>query len=146
MVIESPTANQPSNCMKKPVSRSIRNRCSAKPTSRMNSDAPATALVPPKPEIFATENRIASPYGGVADARLDERHDRRAPLEPHDDAARGVLGVEVTGLEPADEKLRQPLRRARDDPRDHEGGHDQRDGVPRLGEGVEVDITHVTAR
>ena len=62
MMIESPTANQPSNCMKKPVSRSIRKRCSAKPTSRMNSDAPATALRPPNPANCATVNRIARPY------------------------------------------------------------------------------------
>ncbi len=58
---ESPIANQPSNCMKKPVRMSIRKRCSAKPMSTTTSDAPASAPLLPSPAIWISVTTTAIP-------------------------------------------------------------------------------------
>ena len=59
MMIESPIANQFSNCMKSPLRMSIRKRCSAKPSTSTSSEAPAIALRPLTPASCAIANSVA---------------------------------------------------------------------------------------
>ncbi len=72
---------------------------------------PRCALLPSTPATCVIANSVASDVGDVAHARLHERDERLAALQPVDHAGRRAVGIDVLLLVAPDEPLRQALGR-----------------------------------